>query len=576
MLFNSKHYKVSVWSPEKGLPLTNVVIDTETTVAPFTDTPDLVLFQAYWGGDTAFLVKKEDIPVFLNHCQDKCLIFHNAAFDIDVICRFLNDSSFFHKWIDGGLIYDTVLMWKLIHLATEGYIPKKASLDYLMELFFNIELPKDEDIRLNFGKFLDSNIYDIPKDFVEYALKDVIATRLLFDRLHIELGTLGNHQQLTQPIQVAGALALNRIYKRGVSFNLAARADFLSAVDSNMAKLADKLATHGWARGIPGANEAYERAIKRLNIRLPKTDNGAISSKEEDLLPFREKHEFIKCYLDFHSLEKDSSFIRKISTPRVHPRYDILKNTGRTGCSSPNIQQLPRKGEIRGMFEAAPGHKFIITDYSAIELAALAQVTYTNLGHSKMRELINKGQDLHRYAASYIFEEDEDKITKEKRQFAKIPNFGFGANMSPKTFVGHAAKNGYDIDEKEAERIKTQWCKAFPEMKEYWNLKGEFGALFTHTTLTGRVRAKCSYTAYMNTGFQGLAADGAKIALYYLDYNNIPVVIFVHDEIVSEIKEENIEETLKLQEKIMIQGMQQVIPDVKISVESMVSDKYCK
>ena len=62
-------------------------------------------------------------------------------------------------------------------------------------------------------------------------------------------------------------------------------------------------------------------------------------------------------------------------------------------------------------------------------------------------------------------------------------------------------------------------------------------ALFRETaaTLTGRLRARVDYCAARNTPFQGLAADGAKLALFRLTAEGYRVVAFVHDEIVVEL-----------------------------------------
>ena len=154
--------------------------------------------------------------------------------------------------------------------------------------------------------------------------------------------------------------------------------------------------------------------------------------KESDLEKYKD-NPFISSFLDYKRTEKTTFFIRKLEGSRVHPRYDILKNTGRTGCSSPNIQQLPRDGDIRSMFKAREGNTLLITDYSAIELATLAQHVYTTQGSSVMRNKINDGTDLHKYYASVLFGTTEDKVEKWQRQAAKAANFGFpgGLGMKP-------------------------------------------------------------------------------------------------------------------------------------------------
>ncbi len=56
----------------------------------------------------------------------------------------------------------------------------------------------------------------------------------------------------------------------------------------------------------------------------------------------------------------------------------------------------------------------------------------------------------------------------------------------------------------------------------------------TVVTRTGRICARVDYCAARNTLFQGLAADGAKIALYRL-VQKFRAVNFIHDEFILEI-----------------------------------------
>lgn len=90
---------------------------------------------------------------------------------------------------------------------------------------------------------------------------------------------------------------------------------------------------------------------------------------------------------------------------------------------------------------------------------------------------------------------------------------------------------------------------------------------------TGRIRSNCSYTEARNTPFQGLAADGAKIAIYRLIKNDYRVVNFIHDEFIIEIPQSsnNSEEGEKIKD-IIVKAMTIVVPDVRINAEWKVSD----
>ncbi len=567
-----KDIKIKFWNGEQ---LGNLIaFDTETDIAPFTETPNAVIGTAYDGSDSCYVIAPSQFLEFIN-CQGVLtkFVMHNAPFDMDVVSKVSEKKTGWHKLIENDRIYDTALLYRLLHLATIGYVPFKRSLDMLSEKFCEITLEKNEDIRLHFDQYLDKPVTDIPEDFLVYACKDAVATYHLCNKLLSRIRSTGSTTLLSHNIQLAGSYALNRIYKRGIGFDLDKKEAFLNDLYGRMDKHANILATWGWVRGIKGSKERFENvACGLLGLDLPRTDDGSVSSKSKDLEPYR-KHQFIESYITYHELEKQSTFIRDLNDDRVHPRYDVLKNTGRTGCSKPNFQQLPRAGAIRSMFVASPGNTFIITDYSTLELATLAQITYSRYGYSVMMEKINSGEDLHKYYASVLYSIDIEDVTKEQRQSAKAANFGFPGGLGIATFIEFAAGYGLSISELEAKDMRNAWFEAFPEMMEYMNEDEQDEAAWT---LTGRKRANASYCARKNTPFQGLAADGAKIALYYLDYEGCKTVGFVHDEVISEVKESEAASLLSQQEKIMIDAMRVVCPDVEIRVESQISKEYCK
>ena len=99
----------------------------------------------------------------------------------------------------------------------------------------------------------------------------------------------------------------------------------------------------------------------------------------------------------------------------------------------------------------------------------------------------------------------------------------------------------------------------------------------TVTTLTGRVRARVDFGESRNTPFQGLAADGAKTALWELWKAGYKIVAFVHDEIVIEVPEDKAEETLPIVVNTMQSAMASVLgTDLPVGVEACISDCWTK
>jgi len=87
-------------------------------------------------------------------------------------------------------------------------------------------------------------------------------------------------------------------------------------------------------------------------------------------------------------------------------------------------------------------------------------------------------------------------------------------------------------------------------------------------TLTGRIRNKATYCQVRNTQFQGLAADGAKLALFELFKQGVAVVAFIHDEIIIEVPEGcDYRQQRDNLMQVMTASMKRVIPDVTVRVE---------
>ena len=96
-------------------------------------------------------------------------------------------------------------------------------------------------------------------------------------------------------------------------------------------------------------------------------------------------------------------------------------------------------------------------------------------------------------------------------------------------------------------------------------------------TFSGRLRASATFSARHNTMFQGLAADGAKVALWKLWRADYRLVNFIHDEILVELPEHtNLALHAEIVRHIMIEAMQQVVPDVHIDVQYSVSELWAK
>lgn len=555
-----------------------IAIDTETEMITHPGMTPRLVISSVSDGQRSFVIKNQDLESFLTNNAHATFIMHNAPFDVSVIQKFLK-WNIFEKDIENDTLFDTQIMYQLVHLAEKGIVDYKTGLAKLSELYLNKKLNKDESIRLNFGSFIKENgnvdYNSIPLENLNYAIEDALSTRQLYDILSNDIKQLEHKYNvhdtlLSHKIQLLGAIALDQISKNGIGFNLAGKTALLDSFEKEILTHRSTLSQYGFERGVKGSKKVFEDVVNSFGLILPRTATGKMSSAADDLKPHM-NNEFINAYVKFHEIEKLASFVKDINEDRIHPRYKLLMNTGRTSSFGPNIQQLPRAGGIREMFIPVPGHVFLDIDYNFLELCTLAQTTYNMYGHSEMMDQINQGKDLHIYAASRIYGVNEFEVTKGQRQLAKILNFGLGANMSGKTFVEYSSGYGVTISEEEASLLKREWTTIFPEMRRFWNQRDT-----TNVLRTGRVRKDCTYTAMLNTYFQGLAADGAKISLYLLWKAGFKTVAFIHDQVLIEVPENEAEKALQTAQELMIQGMKIVCPNVKIAVEGKITTCFSK
>lgn len=292
----------------------------------------------------------------------------------------------------------------------------------------------------------------------------------------------------------------------------------------------------------------------------------------------------------------------------VTPTFNELVASGRTSSVNPNLQNPPRKGGIRECFVPRPGYYFAFCDYSFVELCTLSQSCLEMFGWSEMADAINAGLDPHLdMAASMLGITYEEAIARKKqgdpqigeyRQLSKALNFGFPGGLGAGKFVEYA-RDGYGVQltEQEARRRKEDWYKKWPEMRLYHQHFGNMTLGDRKFALvqpgSGRVRGEVGFCDGANSIFQGRAADGAKRAGWYIAkecYLRDPYrdgsgptplfgarpVLFVHDEFILEVPIATAHEATLRLSAVMIAGMREAVPDVKIGTEYALATRWYK
>ena len=230
-----------------------------------------------------------------------------------------------------------------------------------------------------------------------------------------------------------------------------------------------------------------------------------------------------------------------------------VASTGRLSSVNPNLQNIPIKNaegeKIRKAFRAKKGYKLIAADYSQIELRILAHFC----GDENLTEAFNNNIDIHTATASKLFNIPIDRVDKELRSKAKTANF---AVLYGKSKFGLSEDMNISFDE--ASEFIDNYFAQFNKIKEYIDNTTLHLEQYGYVkTLFGRKReipeARSSnknikngaVRAAVNAPIQGTSADIIKLAMIKIyekiDKFNAKMLLQVHDELIFEVKEEDID-----------------------------------
>jgi DNA polymerase-1 len=278
------------------------------------------------------------------------------------------------------------------------------------------------------------------------------------------------------------------------------------------------------------------------------------------------------------------------TTHRVHTSYALAATTtGRLSSSEPNLQNIPIRTEdgrkIRRAFIADRGMKLVSADYSQIELRLLAEIA----GIEQLRKAFRDGLDIHAMTASEMFGVPVKAMPAEVRRRAKAINFGIIYGIS-----AFGLANQLGIEREEAGAYIRKYFERFPGIRDYIEETKAFAKKHGFVeTLFGR---KCHYPdigasnasirafnerAAINARLQGTAADIIRRAMIRMDAAltkkklNAQMLLQVHDELVFEVPEAEVDKTLPVVTSVMVDAPLPALSlSVPLQVEAHAADNW--
>lgn len=530
---------------------------------------------------------------------------HRVAYDLAVCSRHEPRLvPLIFKALDEGRIRDTRVtaqLWDIAEgqfewlLLPEGRKPNHHSLAQYASRFLGESMEKGEDSwQLRYRELEDVPLESWPPEAVKYCHKDALNTWLVSKHLDEVLG----RPPPTDNLQVRSAWALHIMGVWGVRTDPATVATAEHRWQTRFARLQRVLIQKGFLRE-DGSKDTklITAAIQASGAPVGWTATGKVSLAKDSLKEIQHLVRGLRALVAYTHVQKYlTTYLPRMwkATQRPFcPAWNTLVSSGRTSCGGSrgdgeagNIQNLPRSGPVRECYVPRAGHYYCSTDYDTAELRSLAQVHITMGFDSVLAKELREGKDPHlAFAAEELLhisyaeakERKKDKDVAEARQFAKVFNFGAPGGLGAASMTSYAkASYNLDLPEDRAREIRNAWLDHYPEMRRYFRVIGdkteEGTARYLIHPVTKFVRGRVTFTEACNHMFQHLTACGAKEGFYrvsrecYTDetsplYGSRPVM-FIHDEVVSELPIERSHEAAVRQAEVMIEGMNEYVTDV--------------
>jgi DNA polymerase-1 len=398
-----------------------------------------------------------------------------------------------------------------------------------------------------------------------YAAEDADITLQIHEKLSQALAAEPALKKVYEEIELPLLNVLLKIERNGVMVDVA----MLEQQSKQLAERMKEVEQQAYDEAGETFNLASPKQLSTIlfeKLKIPsskKTKTGQYSTAEDVLQELAAEHALPKLLLEHRSLSKlKSTYTDKLplqvnqDTGRVHTSYNqTVAATGRLSSTDPNLQNIPIRSEegrrIRQAFVAPKGYKLLAADYSQVELRIMAHLSED----ANLLKAFSDGIDVHRATAAEVFGVALDKVEAEQRRAAKAINFGLIYGMSA---FGLAKQ--LNIGRYEAQDYIDVYFARYPGVKDYMDKTREkahdmgyvetvYGRRLYLPEINSRNGQRRQYAerTAINAPMQGTAADIIKRAMITVDQTlaasevDAKVVMQVHDELVVEVVEKDIE-----------------------------------
>jgi DNA polymerase-1 len=455
-------------------------------------------------------------------------------------------------------------------------------------------------------EYLDRNVTDY-KEVVGTGSKEVTFDRVELERArdyscgdadvtlqlsHLLLPKLEEEglKDLYYQMELPLAIVLAKMEMNGVKIDIDLLQEFSKEIETQLQQKMERI--YGLAGEVFNINSSQQLGkilFDKLKLPVIKKTKTGYSTDVDVLTKLSLQHDLPLEILGYRNLSKlKSTYIDALPklihpiTGRVHTSYNqTVTATGRLSSSDPNLQNIPIRAEegsrIRQAFIPEKGWTIVSADYSQIELRILAHFSQDET----LMEAFHKEEDIHTRTASEIFGVPMEKVTPSMRREAKVINFGIIYGMS-----AYGLSQQLGSEPKIAQAYIDAYFKKYPKAQTYIEYSLEEARQKGYvTTLLHRRRylpdiqsptvaiRQASERMAINTPLQGTAADIIKLAMIHIQNRieelslSTKMIMQVHDELVFEVPEEELQKALPMIQDGMETVMELSVP-LKVSIHS--------
>ena len=427
----------------------------------------------------------------------------------------------------------------------------------------------------------------------EYAAEDADVTLRLWSVLKPRLAAEGLstvYERLERPL----APVLARMEERGIAVDRQILSRLSGQFSQKQAGLEAEIAEMAGETFNPGSpKQLGEILFGKLGLPGGKKTKGGQWSTDAKVLEdlAAEGHDLPRRIVDWRQLTKlkgtytDALPAHMDGEGRIHTSFSMASTTtGRLSSNEPNLQNIPvrtKEGRaIRTAFVAPKGKRLVSADYSQIELRILAHIADI----PQLKAAFQAGMDIHAMTASEMFGTPVEGMDPMIRRQAKAINFGIIYGIS-----AFGLANQLSIPREAAGAYIRTYFERFPGIRDYMDETKAFAKRHGYVeTLFGRrahypdikspnasVRA-FNERAAINAPIQGTAADIIRRAMIRMEAAlaaerlSARMLLQVHDELIFEVEEDEVEATLPVVKAVM-EGA--ALPVVELSVPIEVDAK---